>query len=162
MRSLDEDVMKAGCAFLPALVAGSRTRKAEALAAGASAEWLDPANTHARMFQALEETMSQAQRSRAQERSAQESGDDDDDVEAGMVASGMYMPPDTRRPKRFGVGTKVRCKVGPTEWKAGTVVAHDYREESFPPGFIAAYQVKLVDGLLIFAPADMDDCIRAA
>ena len=66
-------------------------------------------------------------------------------------------------PKRFAVGTKVRCLVGsPPEWQAGHVVAHDYREESFPPNVFAAYQVKILDGTLIFAPVDVDECIRAA
>ena len=56
---------------------------------------------------------------------------------------------------------RVRCKTGETQWSAGVVIAHDYREDSFPPGFAAAYQVKLVDGQLIFAPFDSDECIRA-
>ena len=53
-------------------------------------------------------------------------------------------------------------RVSPPEWQAGHVVAHDYREESFPPNVFAAYQVKILDGTLIFAPVDVDECIRAA
>jgi len=63
---------------------------------------------------------------------------------------------------RFPVGGAVECNLGngPNDgWVAGTVVAHDYREEGWATA--APYQVELDDGQLIFAPADTDAIIRA-
>ena len=64
---------------------------------------------------------------------------------------------------RFGVGDKVACKTGATEWSPGVVVALLYRDEYMPPGMIAPYQVKLdKSGNCIYAPVDEDDVIRKA
>ena len=64
--------------------------------------------------------------------------------------------------KRFAVGATVLCRTGATEWSKGVVVAHDYTQEDFPEGMVAAYQIKLTDGSLIFSPVDSDECIRQA
>jgi len=63
---------------------------------------------------------------------------------------------------RFVVGARVECCVGPDEWAPGTIVDLWYREEGFPAGFFAPYQVELDGGNLIFAPGDEDRCVRAA
>merc|ERR1712216_230342 len=63
---------------------------------------------------------------------------------------------------RFAIGAKVQCKTGEKDWSNGEVVALMYRDEYMPPGMVAPYQIKLVDGNLIYAPADEDSVIRAA
>ena len=67
-----------------------------------------------------------------------------------------------RRTLRFGVGDRVECKTGKTEWSAGEVVALMYRDDQMPPGMVAPYQVKLDSGNLIYAPADEDELITRA
>jgi len=62
---------------------------------------------------------------------------------------------------RFQVGSRVQCKTG-QGWVDGTVVKLWYREERFPPGRYAPYQVKLDSGIKIFAPMDDDKVVRAA
>lgn len=62
---------------------------------------------------------------------------------------------------RFDVGERVRCKVGPTSWAAGAIVATHYREDHWKSGRSAPYQVELDDGDLIFAPVDTDELIRS-
>mmetsp|Transcript_3653 Transcript_3653/g.13118 ORF Transcript_3653/g.13118 Transcript_3653/m.13118 type:complete len:384 (-) Transcript_3653:235-1386(-) len=59
---------------------------------------------------------------------------------------------------RFPLGAEVECNVG--TWAAGTVVQHWYRQRDWPPGRFAAYQVKLNNGNLIYAPMDDDRLIR--
>jgi len=59
---------------------------------------------------------------------------------------------------RFPVGTRVECNCG--AWKPGVVVKHFYVQSSFPEGMCVPYQVKLDDGKLIFAPADVDRVVR--
>jgi hypothetical protein len=72
-------------------------------------------------------------------------------------------PPEPELPElRFDVGSRVLCRLGPNAWTPGTVVMLWYREDNWPPGSFAPYQVKLDDGRLIFAPADMDQVIKAA
>ena len=44
----------------------------------------------------------------------------------------------------------------------GKIVALNYREELWPPGNVAPYQVQLEDGRLIFVPADDDQCVITA
>jgi len=63
---------------------------------------------------------------------------------------------------RFTVGTKVQCKTGHGEdgWSNGTIIKLWYREERWPAGRLAPYQIKLDDGRLIFAPLDDDRVIR--
>eukprot|EP00310_Coccolithus_braarudii_P025161 CAMPEP_0183335896 /NCGR_PEP_ID=MMETSP0164_2-20130417/4040_1 /TAXON_ID=221442 /ORGANISM="Coccolithus pelagicus ssp braarudi, Strain PLY182g" /LENGTH=259 /DNA_ID=CAMNT_0025505325 /DNA_START=1 /DNA_END=781 /DNA_ORIENTATION=+ len=70
---------------------------------------------------------------------------------------------------RFPVGTPVRCYVGDDEWLTGTVVAHNYREPSWPKEQPSApYQVLLDDEHLagserpnaIFAPEDSDELVQ--
>jgi G3E family GTPase len=60
---------------------------------------------------------------------------------------------------RFALGDQVECKAG-GRWRKGEVVAHMYREPDMPAGVVAPYQVKLTDGELIYAPADIDDLVR--
>ena len=71
-----------------------------------------------------------------------------------------------RKQLRFGVGTKVQCKVGKSRgdagWASGEVVTLMWRDESLPPGMVAPYQVKLDDGDLIYAGLDEDHLIRKA
>jgi len=59
---------------------------------------------------------------------------------------------------RFSVGDKVECNTD-DGWVEGEVVALMYREGGFG---IAPYQVRLNDGVLIYAPKDHDGVIRAA
>ena len=63
---------------------------------------------------------------------------------------------------RFAIGDRVECNTGIGGWGAGSVINLMYRDDSFPPGDVAPYQVQLDDGDLIYAPADVDELIRAA
>ena len=61
---------------------------------------------------------------------------------------------------RFAIGDEVACCMGDDEWLEGRVVRQFYRQKAImPKGYFAAYQVKLDDGRLIFAPRDHDDFI---
>jgi hypothetical protein len=62
---------------------------------------------------------------------------------------------------RFKPGDRVLCNCG-EQWKAGTITGLHYREDSWPAGEFAPYQVRLDSGKMICAPADNDGCIRAA
>lgn len=56
---------------------------------------------------------------------------------------------------RFDVGTLVMCNMGPRGWKLGRVIALHYREDHWPPGTEAPYQVALEDDhALIYVPED--------
>lgn len=63
---------------------------------------------------------------------------------------------------RFEVGTDVLCRVGPTDWAAGTITQQWYRESgpAWPEGHYAPYKIRLEDGRDIFAPQDLDQIIR--
>lgn len=62
------------------------------------------------------------------------------------------------KPLRFAVGVRVECNVG--TWQSGTVVAHWWRDPNWPESKKVPYQVKIDDGPTIFAPLDVDGCIR--
>ncbi|MEM6731844.1 MAG: hypothetical protein AAF658_09820, partial [Myxococcota bacterium] len=56
---------------------------------------------------------------------------------------------------RFGVGDSVMCNLGPDGWKLGRVIALQYREDDWPAGQVAPYQVLLeADRALIYVPED--------
>ena len=61
---------------------------------------------------------------------------------------------------RFAIGDRVMCNTG-DGWLGGVVVAHFYRNDSFPLGKTVPYQIKL-DGVdeLIFSPVDDDRAVR--
>lgn len=61
---------------------------------------------------------------------------------------------------RFDLGQEVLCRVGPTDWVAGTVVQLWYREKTWPEFVFAPYKILLQDGRSIFAPQDVDEIIR--
>lgn len=66
-------------------------------------------------------------------------------------------------PLRFGVGDRVACRVTPDgQFMDGVVTQLWYREPQFPADMHAPYQVLLKNGMHIFAPADIDQIIRAA
>jgi hypothetical protein len=60
---------------------------------------------------------------------------------------------------RFSEGDRVACNIG--GWAAGTVAKQWYRDESWPQGKWAPYQVQLDQGTLIYAPIDDDKAIKA-
>ena len=62
---------------------------------------------------------------------------------------------------RFPLGAPVQCRLGEHKWASGAVMGHLYREKAWPDNRRAPYQVKIDDGPTIFAPADVDDCIRS-
>ena len=64
-------------------------------------------------------------------------------------------------PFRFDIGARVQCAMADGEWIGGTVIAHYYREPEWPAEQWCPYQVELDDETLIWAPADLDACIRA-
>ena len=67
-----------------------------------------------------------------------------------------------RQKLRFDMGQTVKCKVGPRSWKKGKVTGRfEHDEEIMEPGYIAPYLVTLLNGDVIFAPADTNDIIRA-
>jgi len=63
---------------------------------------------------------------------------------------------------RFSPGDKVQCNVGGNQWKGGTIQQLWYSEPHWPDGQRVPYQVKLDDGMLIFAPMDQEQIIRRA
>ena len=65
-------------------------------------------------------------------------------------------------PFRFAVGDKVECCLGEDDWEVGKVVKLYYRDPQWEPERWMPYQIQLDSGDLIFAPADLDACIRSA
>ena len=62
---------------------------------------------------------------------------------------------------RFKVGTTVMCNLGQSGWKTGRIIALNYREDSWPEGEVAPYQVALEeDYSLIYVPVDDDRFCR--
>ena len=62
---------------------------------------------------------------------------------------------------RFRVGTTVLCNLGDHGWKLGRVIALNYREDHWPEGEVAPYQVALEgDYSLIYVPVDNDHYCR--
>lgn len=61
---------------------------------------------------------------------------------------------------RFPLGTRVECRIGPTEWIRGTITQLWYQDDKWDSDQFAPYKVQLVDGRSIFAPADLDQVIR--
>ena len=59
---------------------------------------------------------------------------------------------------RFNEGDRVVCNIG--EWAPGYIVKRWYREDSWPEGKWAPYQVQLDQGSLIYAPIDDDKAVR--
>jgi len=64
---------------------------------------------------------------------------------------------------RFKIGDTVECNVE-GGWVSGEVTKLMFRDEewSMPPGVVAPYQVKTVEGDMIYAPADNDRLVRSA
>mmetsp|Transcript_15305 Transcript_15305/g.43130 ORF Transcript_15305/g.43130 Transcript_15305/m.43130 type:complete len:185 (-) Transcript_15305:131-685(-) len=62
---------------------------------------------------------------------------------------------------RFKIGDKVSCLLGQGEWAPGKIAGLWYRDPTWPTRNYAPYQIELDDGRLIFAPADVDQVIRA-
>ena len=76
---------------------------------------------------------------------------------------------------RFDIGQRVLCRIN-NGWARGFVIKHDYSESRWPKNQTAPYQVRLdggmtldghkmkydksLDGNLIYAPRDLDVCIR--
>ena len=68
---------------------------------------------------------------------------------------------DSFGPFRFPTGGRVECCMGEDEWAKGTVVQHYYREAMWPADRWMPYGIELDDcGKIIWAPADVDACIR--
>jgi hypothetical protein len=61
---------------------------------------------------------------------------------------------------RYNIGTSVVCRIGPENWEPGTISELWYREQGWPEGAFAPYQITLDDGRKIFAPFDNDQVIR--
>ena len=94
--------------------------------------------------------------------------DDDDEASppkrvrsAGSSAPAPAAPaPAAGEGLRFEIGQAIEAKID-EGWVHGEVVALNYREDEWPEGRTAPYQIKLDDGSLIFAPYD-DDCVVRA
>lgn len=61
--------------------------------------------------------------------------------------------------RRFTVGTRVACNVD-AGWVPGVIVRCNYREPDWPPGEVAPYQIRCMDGTLVFAPSDSPQLVR--
>lgn len=67
---------------------------------------------------------------------------------------------------RFAIGKVVDCRMSSDEWARGTIVGHYYREDDWPEGQKAPYQILLegddMTARTIWAPSDTEECVRAA
>ena len=62
---------------------------------------------------------------------------------------------------RFEIGTTIMCNLGQIGWRIGRIIALNYREENWPEGKVAPYQVALdSDYSLIYVPKDDDRFCR--
>ncbi|MEM6504936.1 MAG: hypothetical protein AAF711_05680 [Planctomycetota bacterium] len=56
---------------------------------------------------------------------------------------------------RFKIGDHIICNLGPSGWQPGRIIALNYREDHWPAGTLAPYQVALeTDHTLIYVPED--------
>ena len=60
---------------------------------------------------------------------------------------------------RFKLGDRVECLTG-EGWMSGTIIRTHYNDVSNEMDYKVPYQIQLDTGNLIFAPLDMDTCIR--
>jgi len=76
----------------------------------------------------------------------------------------IYAPVDDdtciHRVPRMAVGTFVECNLGEDNWAPGRVVSHSYEEPGHEQPY--PYQMELLNGDLIYAPADDASFIREA
>lgn len=86
--------------------------------------------------------------------------DNDESIKAADAAEHKKQPSQKVPELRFAIGDRVLCNCG-EEWKGGTITGHYYREDDWPRGEYAPYQVRLDAGNLICAPSDNDGCIKA-
>eukprot|EP00040_Diaphanoeca_grandis_P034328 m.212538 g.212538 ORF g.212538 m.212538 type:complete len:263 (+) comp33127_c0_seq17:1088-1876(+) len=85
------------------------------------------------------------------------------------VHGGVVQQPGTRQkiakptgPLRFSVGSRVECRITPDgKYAPGSITKLNHRESHFPPGVVVPYQIQLDNGMLIFAPQDVDMMIRS-
>ncbi|MEM6293158.1 MAG: hypothetical protein AAGA54_17920 [Myxococcota bacterium] len=64
---------------------------------------------------------------------------------------------------RYPLGQSILCNMGSSGWHLGTIIALHYREDDWPPGQTAPYQVVLdADRSLIYVPEDDARYCRAA
>ena len=78
-----------------------------------------------------------------------------------MSSGNFLIVPSTSTGHRFKLGQVVEANTG-NGWTRGEVVGLNYREDEWPAGKIAPYQIRLSDGVLIFAPFDDDGVVRMA
>jgi hypothetical protein len=64
---------------------------------------------------------------------------------------------------RFGPGERVNCDIGRSDyrWSSGTIIAINFREQDWEPGQVAACQIQLDRGALVFCHADNPAHVRA-
>ena len=79
----------------------------------------------------------------------------------GMMVSTLMAYTTNQGTARFSVGETVEAFTS-NGWAKGQVVALNYREDEWPEGQVAPYQIMLESGALIFAPLDEDRVVRKA
>jgi len=58
---------------------------------------------------------------------------------------------------RFNVGDRVDCHMGDDTWASGTIIMTNWENDM---GDIFPYRIRLDNGMITYAPVDMDDCIK--